>query len=117
MRVLLDENLPHKLRAHLAHHETATVAYLGWGGLKNGELLSAAENSGFDVFVTADRALEHQQSTTGRRLALVALSANNWPIIKHHVHKIAVAIDAAVSGSFARVDCGTFSRPRKSRRD
>ncbi len=40
-------------------HDTATVAYPGWGGLKNGDLLKTAEKAGFEVFVTGDRALEH----------------------------------------------------------
>jgi len=110
MKVLLDENLPHKLRAHLAHHETATVAYLGWGGLKNGELLTAAEDVGFEVFVTGDRALAYQQNLGARKIAIVSLSANNWPIIKNHVALIASAIDTARPGSFVRVDCGVFSR-------
>ena len=83
MKVLLDENLPHKLRAHLVQHETVTVAYLGWGGLKNGELLTAAEDAGFEVFVTGDRALGHKQNLGARRIAMVSLSANNWPIIKN----------------------------------
>jgi putative NIF3 family GTP cyclohydrolase 1 type 2 len=102
--------LPHKLRVHLAKHETATVAYLGWGGLKNGELLRAAEDAGFDVFVTGDRALAHQQNLAARKIAVVALSANNWPIIKNHLERIASAIDGARSGSFVRVEYGLFSR-------
>jgi predicted nuclease of predicted toxin-antitoxin system len=110
MKVLLDENLPHKLRAHLVQHETATVAYLGWGGLKNGELLQAAEDAGFEVFVTGDLALARQQNLAARRIAIVSLSANNWPIIKNHVARIASAIDNARSGSFVRVECGVFSR-------
>jgi len=110
MKVLLDENLPHKLRLHLVRHETVTVAYLGWGGLKNGELLKAAEDAGFDVFVTGDRALVHQQNLGARKIAVVSLSANNWPIIKNHVARIASAIDSARSGSFVRVECGVFSR-------
>jgi predicted nuclease of predicted toxin-antitoxin system len=113
VRVLLDENLPHKLRAHLAHHETVTVAYLGWGGLKNGELLKAAQEAGFEVFVTGDRSLEHQQSMVGRQIAVITLSANNWPIIKHHVGTIVTAIETAAAGSFTRVECGTFVRPRR----
>lgn len=112
MRVLLDENLPHKLRGFLLDHDTATVAYLGWGGLKNGDLLKAAEDAGFDVFVTGDRALEHQQNVRGREIAIVSLSAHNWPIIKHHVAKIARAIDGAQAGSFTRVKCGAFARQR-----
>jgi len=115
LRVLLDENLPHKLRKYLAHHETATVAYLGWGGLRNGELLKAAEDAAFDVFVTGDRTLEYQQNLAGLRLAIVSLSAPNWPIIKHHLGKIAASIEGAVAGSFTRVECGTFVRPRKPR--
>jgi len=47
--VILDENVPHQLRAHLAKHETATAVYMGWVGWRNGELLDVAEKSGFDV--------------------------------------------------------------------
>ena len=54
MKALLDEDIPHKLRGHLSAHETVTVAYLGWSGLKNGELLKAAEGAAFDVLVTSD---------------------------------------------------------------
>ena len=113
MRVLLDENVPHKLRAHLAQHETVTVAYLGWGGLKNGELLKAAEEAAFDVFVTGDRVLQYQQNITGRKIAIISLSANNWPIIRHRVSEIAAAVDGAVPGTFTRVECGSFARQRR----
>jgi len=37
-------------------------SYMGWGGLKNGELLKAAEDAGIDVFVTGDQALQYQQN-------------------------------------------------------
>lgn len=39
MKLLLDENLPHDLRQHLAGHVVFTVAYMGWSGMKNGDLL------------------------------------------------------------------------------
>jgi hypothetical protein len=71
MRVILDENLPHQLRAHLAKHETATTVYMGWGGFQNGALLNAAEGSGFDVPVTGDLSLQRQQNLMGRKLAIV----------------------------------------------
>ena len=61
MRVLLDENLDRRLKkAFEAHIEVLTVTERGWGGMKNGELLRLAEQE-FDVFVTMDRNLEHQQ--------------------------------------------------------
>ena len=50
MKVLLDENLAHRLRTNLGAHEVFTVRYKGWAGLKNGELLRTAENDGIDVF-------------------------------------------------------------------
>ena len=49
MRALLDENMPGKLRAALSEHDVATVQYIGLGGLKNGELLNAAEAGAFVV--------------------------------------------------------------------
>lgn len=75
MRVLLDENIDHRLRTNLGSHEVFTASYLGWGGLKNGQLLRAAEDDGFDVLVTGDRTLAYEQNLTGRRLAIIVLSA------------------------------------------
>jgi len=113
MKVLLDEDLDHRLRKSLSVHEVFTVRYLGWAGLKNGELLLAAEQSGIDVFVTGDQNLGYQQNLDARRMAIVTLSATNWPLIRNHLTKIAAAIDRAVPGSFQAVECGRFSRKRQ----
>lgn len=113
MKVLLDEDLDHRLRKSLDGHEVFTVRYLGWAGLKNGELLVAAEQGGIDVFVTGDQNLSYQQNLDARRLAIVTLSATNWPIVRNHVTQIAAAIDRAVPGSFQAVECGRFSRKRQ----
>jgi hypothetical protein len=59
------------LRPFLPHHETFTVAYVGWGGLKNGKLLDAAERADFDVPITGDKTLEYEQNLAHRRIALV----------------------------------------------
>lgn len=113
MRVLFDHNLPHKLRTSLGtfgKHDIVTASYMGWSELKNGELLRVAEENGIEVFVTGDKSLADEQNLTGRRLAIVALSTNNWPIVKDHVPEILAAIDSALPGSFQAVNCGTFSR-------
>lgn len=81
MKVLLDENLDHALRRLLGPHEIVTAAYAGWAGLKNGELLRAAEENGIDVLLTGDKTLKYEQNLAGRRLAIVALSAIQLPII------------------------------------
>ncbi len=85
---------------------------MGWGHLKNGELLQAAEVGGFEILVTGDQSLLYEQNPSGRQLAIVALSTNNWPIVKNYVPQILAAIDSAVPGSFQAVDCGTFSRKK-----
>lgn len=110
MKVLLDENLPQKLRLSLTRHEVVTVGYKGWGGLKNGELLRSAEAAGIEVFVTGDKALSYQQNVSQRRVAIVTLSANSWRIIRHNLSRIADAVDQAVPGSSLTIECGVFKR-------
>jgi hypothetical protein len=65
VKVLLDENLDHRLRKHLGSHDVFTASYMGWDGLKNGQLLRAAEDGGFDVFVTGDQTLAYEVSNRG----------------------------------------------------
>jgi predicted nuclease of predicted toxin-antitoxin system len=112
MRVLPDENIPHGLRNLLPKHEVVTVAHLNWTGTKNGELLKAAEDAGFDVMITSDRSIPYQQNMAGRKLAIVMLSTADWNLLKVASPQIAEAITMAPPGSFVRVDCGTFSRRR-----
>jgi predicted nuclease of predicted toxin-antitoxin system len=113
VKVLLDENLDHRLRSHLGAHEVFTASYMGWDGFKNGRLLQAAEEDGFDVLVTGDQTLTHEQNLTGRRLAIIVLSAVEWRIIRDYVTEIVVAVDEAVPGTFQSVNCGTFGRGRR----
>lgn len=110
MKVLLDENLDHALRNLLGPHEVFTVAFLGWAGLKNGELLDAAEERGIHVLLTGDTTLHLEQNLAGRRLAVVALSAIQLPMLRQHMKKIVAAIEAAIPGTFQMVDCGRFER-------
>jgi hypothetical protein len=72
VRVLLDESLPIELAVELAG---TTVAARGWSGLTNGELLRRATEAGFDVFVTADQSLPHQQNLEGAAIAVVVVRA------------------------------------------
>ena len=114
MKVLLDENLDHALRAMLGRHEVVTAAYMGWAGLNNGELLRIAEDNGVQVLLTGDQTLNHEQNISGRSLAVVALSAIQLPIIKSNLPAILAAIDNAPPGSFQVVECGAFSRKKPS---
>lgn len=112
MKVLLDENLDHALRTILGQHDVATVTYMGWAGLKNGELIRAPEDGGFDVLLTGDQTLCREQTLAGFHLAIVALSAIQLPIIKESIAKVIAAIDDAPPGSFSTVHCGSFTRKK-----
>ena len=74
-RVVLDEMLPRLLAGDLPGHDVTTVAEAGWAGVLNGELLRRMDAGGIDVFVTADRRMEHQQRLAGRRFGVVVLAA------------------------------------------
>jgi hypothetical protein len=69
MRVLIDECIDERFRNFLTDHDCQTARYAGLSGLKNGELLVAAETAKFDVFLTVDQGIEHQQNLTGRSIA------------------------------------------------
>ena len=65
-RVLLDEGVPEKLRHEFSDvFIVETVRHRGWAGKRNGELLRLAEEY-FDVLVTVDKRLRHQQNMAGR---------------------------------------------------
>jgi hypothetical protein len=72
VRVLLDEH-PSAACTLLIGHEVRTVQQQSWAGLKNGQLLEAAEAAGFTVLVTGDRNLQFQQNLTKRKLGVVVL--------------------------------------------
>ena len=73
MRVLVDHCLPRHLAAELVGHEATTVRAKRWSGLRNGVLLRAAVNAGFDVFMTNDASIEFQQNVKRIGIAVIAI--------------------------------------------
>ena len=71
MRILFDQGTPVPIRRFLAEHSVSTAAYMGWAQLRNGELLSAAEAIGFDVFLTPDKNIRYQQNLSARRISII----------------------------------------------
>jgi hypothetical protein len=110
VKVLVDENLDHGLRKLLAEHEVFTVSFLGWAGLKNGELLRAAEDNGMEVLPTGHQSLGYEQNLTGRKLAIVVVSAIRLPILVNYLPDTYAAITGAKPGSFQTVGCGVIRR-------
>jgi predicted nuclease of predicted toxin-antitoxin system len=75
MRLLLDENLDWRLRRDLLDHQVESVPLIEWAGIENGELLRKAIEAGFDVLVTMDTNMVHQQNIGRYAIGVVALRA------------------------------------------
>ena len=76
MRILLDENLPRKLKTDFGPGcELRTVRDMQWLGKKNGELPGLPVFDGFDFFITVDKNLRHQQNLSKFSLSIFLLIA------------------------------------------
>ena len=73
MRVLLDECVPKRLGRELAGHAVRTVPQEGWSGKKNGELLGLMAAAGFEVLLTVDQGIRHQQNLQAAGVAVVVM--------------------------------------------
>ena len=104
MKVLFDANTPAPLARFLRGHDVTQAEDLGWHALENGKLLTAAEQKEFDVLVTCDQNIRHQQNFTERKIALVVLSSNHWPTLRPVADRIATILDFAQRGQVIFVD-------------
>ncbi len=104
MLVLFDNNVPRGLARALIGHSVIEARARGWHLLKNGELLNAAEDAKFDVMVTSDKSIKHQQNLTNRTIALVVLSQGRWRLVRPMLAEIATVVNAATPGSYAEVE-------------
>ena len=97
MRVLLDEDVPRRLGRELEGHDVATVQAMGWASVKNGILLGLAEAAGFEVILTCDRGMQHQQNVSVLGLALVVLAVPNKRLdtIRSVVPEILMVLNAS----------------------
>ncbi len=86
---------PVPLRHHLPQHTVDTAFERGWSEVENGELLDNAEREGYELLVTTDRNLKHQQNLANRRLAIVVLLSTSWPRMQRRIEDIEKAVDAA----------------------
>lgn len=104
MRVLFDQGTPVPIRRFLTSHTVRTAAEQQWTKLENGRLLDAAEADGFDVLLTTDKNIRHQQNLSRRKIAIVVLGEASWPILRNHVQRVVRAVDAATPGSHTEVE-------------
>jgi hypothetical protein len=103
MKILFDQGTPAPLRRQLAGHEVATVYERGWSALSNGELLKAAEEAGYQLFITTDQNLVYQQNLHDRRLAIIVLLSTSWPRIRLRAEEIVQIVNAIGPGGYTEV--------------
>lgn len=90
-KVLLDENLPVKIKYRLQDVcEIYTVTDKGWNALENGELISAMQKDGFDYLLTSDKNLQYQQNVGKYSIGFIVLDVidNNYETIMQLQDKI-----------------------------
>ena len=77
MQLLLDENLPKRLKFDFPNHKVYTVREKGWNGIKNGELLKLMLEDNFNVLLTFDKNLQYQQNFSKYPITVFVLTALN----------------------------------------
>jgi predicted nuclease of predicted toxin-antitoxin system len=82
MKILFDVNMRHPLRQDFPGQEIVTAQFQGWAEFENGDLVDAAEKHGFEILMTADKNLSHQQNLTERKLAILVLPTNRLKVLK-----------------------------------
>jgi predicted nuclease of predicted toxin-antitoxin system len=106
MKLLLDECLPRKMKFLFSGsgHTCETVREAGFGGKENGELLSLAEGK-FDVLVTVDKNLKHQQNITNRRIAILVIRADSNDIddLRPHLPEMLAGLRSVRPGQVVEV--------------
>jgi predicted nuclease of predicted toxin-antitoxin system len=76
MKLLLDENLPKRLKTLFPDHLVFTVREKQWDGLTNGKLLSLMLAEHFDALLTFDKNMQHQQNFSKYSLTVFVLTGS-----------------------------------------
>ena len=73
MKILLDECLPLDFRHCFVSHQAHTAQWAGFKGKQNGELIRAAESAGYEIPLTVDQGIPHQQPPAGRQISIIVI--------------------------------------------
>jgi predicted nuclease of predicted toxin-antitoxin system len=104
MKILIDECLPRKLKHGLPNHDVTTVPEAGWAGTKNGALLRLMTGN-YEVFVTIDSNLEHQQLLDDFPVSIIVLTAvnNKLSTLEPLMPKVLSALESIEPGQIVRI--------------
>lgn len=90
MLLLLDENMPKRLKLDFPEHEIFTVRDKGWNGIKNGKLLELMLADGFHALLTFDKNMQYQQNFQKYTITVFVLNAatNTYVVLTQLSNKI-----------------------------
>ncbi len=103
MKILFDQGTPAPLRHHLAGHSVDTAYERGWSDLRNGDLLTEAEENGYQLLITADQNIRYQQNLTGRLLGILVLRSTSWPRMQLRIEDIRIVVDGMQPGDYKEI--------------
>jgi predicted nuclease of predicted toxin-antitoxin system len=106
MNILIDECVPVGLSVALRErgYKCDTVRDAGYGSKKNGELLALAEGN-WDVFLTVDKNIKHQQNVSGRKIGILILRvrSNRLPDVLQHLSSCVAALKTIRPGEIVEI--------------
>lgn len=105
MKILLDENLPKKLKSILKLHEVHTVSDMGWNGKQNGELLGLMADKKFDVIITFDKNIEFQQNFRKFTIPVLVFNApdNTFITLSKYKDKLLDLLNSALPTGITKI--------------
>lgn len=107
MKILLDENLPRKLKfSFAADHDLFTVGEMNWLGKRNGEFLDLMTFNGFDAFITIDKNLQHQQHLRRFAIKLIVLNSpdNKLGTLQPYIERLTPILSESLEDHIVTVD-------------
>ena len=90
-KVLLDENLPVKIKYRLQDVcEIYTVSDKNWNAFENGELINVMQQDSFDYLITSDKNLQYQQNLSKYSIGFIVLNIkdNNYETVLPLLEKV-----------------------------
>jgi predicted nuclease of predicted toxin-antitoxin system len=106
VKVLLDECLPLDFRRSFPGHDVHSAEWAGLKGKKNGDLLRDAELAGYEVLLTVDQGISHQQNLSGRKLSIILIRSrtNQLEELLPFVDAILNALESMIPGQTVPIE-------------
>ena len=106
MKILLDESVPIQLASLFpASYEVSLANSGGRNGLKNGELLSRAQEEEFDALITVDQGMLYQQDVAQLAFPVLVIDAprNRVDYLQPFISEILRILESGAKPGFHNV--------------